>query len=95
MVEQNEADGGAIRPDEDLQRQFAPGGGSRLVAETSDGFLENAALGWIVIDDQDDLGLLAGYSTQLAYRRRGARRPNFGQLATQALLGSPKTAASR
>jgi hypothetical protein len=39
------------------------------VAETSDGFLENAALRWIVIDDQDDLGHVAGYSTQLAYRR--------------------------
>jgi hypothetical protein len=63
VVEQNQADRPAIGSLEDLQCRFATRGGSRLVAETSDAFLKNAALGGIVIDDQDDLGHLAGYST--------------------------------
>src|SRR5262249_29733876 len=61
----------ALRSLEHREGLLAATGRPRLVAETSDGFLENAALRWIVVDDQDDLGHLAGYSTQLIYGPRG------------------------
>ncbi len=41
---------------EDLQGLLAALGGLGLVAETLDGFFEDAALGGIVVDDQDELG---------------------------------------
>ena len=64
-VEQDEGDGAAIRALEDLQGLLAALGGLGLEAETLDGFFEDAALGGIVVDDQDELGHVAGYSTQL------------------------------
>ena len=48
---------------EDLQGLLAALGGLGLVAETLDGFFEDATLGGIVVDDQDELGHVAG--TQL------------------------------
>ena len=72
-VEQDQGDGGAIGPLEDLQGLLAALGGPGLVAETLDGFFENAALGRIVVDDQDELGHVAGTrpTQQVTERRRG------------------------
>ena len=55
-VEQHEGDGAGVRPFQDLQGLLATLGGLGLVAETLDGLFENAALGRIVIDDQNELG---------------------------------------
>ena len=52
-----------VRAFEDLQGLLAALGGLGLEAETLDGFFEDATLGWIVVDDQDELGHVAG--TQL------------------------------
>ena len=60
MVEQDQRDPGVIGPLEDLQRLLATLGGAGLVAETADGFFEDATLGRIVVDDQDELGHVAG-----------------------------------
>ena len=43
---------------EDLQRLLAALRGLGVVAEALDGFFEDAALGGIVVDDQDELGHL-------------------------------------
>ena len=64
-IEQDQRDGRVIGALQDLERLLAALGGPGLEAETLDGFFEDAALGWIVVDDQDELGHVAGYSTQL------------------------------
>src|SRR5262245_7322526 len=64
-VEQNQRDAAAIGPVEDLQGLLAAVGSSGAVAEAPDRLFEDAALGWIVVDDQDELGHVVGYSTQL------------------------------
>ena len=91
-VEQDEGDGAAIGALEDLQGLLAALGGLGLVAETLDRFFEDAALGWIVIDDQDELGHVAGYSTQLVTDTGGRDRPRIGQTATHHLRGRAKSA---
>ena len=85
-IEQDQGDGRRVRALEDLQGLLAALGGLGLVAETLDGFFEDAALGWIVVDDQDELGHVAGYSTQLVTRHAASRthRPRIGQAATLA-----------
>ena len=55
-VEQHEGDGARVGTFEDLQGLLAALGGLGVVAEALDGFFENAALGGIVVDDQDELG---------------------------------------
>ena len=88
MVEQNQRDGGAIRPLQDLQGLFAALGGPGLEAETPDGFFEDATLRGIVIDDQDELGHWWGLdSTQLITVTSGATNFTSGQSRTN-LLGS-------
>ena len=77
----------AIGALEDLQGLLAAVGGLGLVAETLDGFFEDAALGGIVVDDQDELGHVAGYSTQLVTDDwQPPERPRIGQAATHDLL---------
>ena len=80
-VEQHEGDGAMIRAFQDVQGLLAALGGLGLVAETLDGFFEDAALGGIVVDDQDELGHWAGYSTQLLLTQERAA------LATQDRTG--------
>ena len=60
VVEQDERDGATIRALEDLQGLLAALGGPGLVAETLDCFFEDATLGRIVVDDQDEFGHVAG-----------------------------------
>ena len=59
-VEQHEGDGALLGGFEDLQSLLAALGGLGVVAEALDGLFEDAALGGIVIDDQDELGHWTG-----------------------------------
>ena len=65
-------------PSRICQGLLAALGGLGLVAQTLDRFLEDAALDWIVVDDQDELGHVAGYSTQ-----QGPRIAGWCEIATQ------------
>ena len=88
VVEQDQGDGAAIGALEDLQGLLAALGGPGLEAETLDRFFEDATLGWIVVDDQDELGHVAG-TTQLNWLLTPPRdRPKIEQSATHDLRGS-------
>ena len=91
-IEQDQGDAAAVGALQDLDGLLAALGGPGLVAETLDGFFEDAALGWIVVDDQDELGHVAGYSTQLVTDTGGRDRPRIGQTATHRLRGRAKSA---
>ncbi len=72
-VEEDERDCALVRPLEDLYGLFAALGGLGLVAETLDGFFEDAALCGIVVDDQDKLGHRAGTLLNWLQTRRSRR----------------------
>ena len=57
-VEQDQADEAVVRAFQELQRLLAGTTGLGLEAEPFDRFFEDAALGRIVIDDQNTLGHL-------------------------------------
>ncbi len=94
-IEQDEGDGAAIRPLEDLQGLLAALGRLGLEAETLNGFFEDATLGRIVVDDQDELWHIGCYSTQLATTRTEPTWPKWPKIertATFGLRGCAKSA---
>src|SRR5207244_8615397 len=86
VVEQDQGDGGAIRALEDLQGLLATLGGPGLEAETLDDLFEDATLSGIVVDDQDELGHVAGTRLNTTCYRRPPREPTHNWTGSHASL---------
>ena len=90
-IEQDEGNRRALVTFKNLEGLFAGTAGLGLKAEPFDGLFENAALGWIVIDDQNTLGHDHANSTELTRDRLGQLPlpcSRIGHLATRRLLNS-------